>query len=120
MDEYLRNEHKFSILQEYKLDSKILQSVADQMSMHEYLPQMFEKIVQPMTKSLKQLMTQMLFVNESQLFSSDLRYKMCDKSMSNQYRGECPMKHEELLNQFEEKFELIKEKYVSRFDNLVK
>lgn len=73
-----------------------------------------------MTKSLKQLMTQMHFVNESQLFSSDLRYKMCDNGMANQYRGECPMKHEELLNQFEEKFDLIKDKYVSRFEKLVK
>lgn len=40
MSEYLRNEHRFSILQLYKLDKKILESV-DQLKMHKYLPQMF-------------------------------------------------------------------------------
>ena len=58
------------------MDSRILDQVKDLKAMLTYLPEVYEKIVKPMTQRLKQLTLEMNFGCEAEIFSTDLRFKM--------------------------------------------
>ena len=52
-----------------------------------YLLEVYEVIVKPMTQRLKQLVLEMNFGCEAEIFASDLRFKMYEDQSSNIYKG---------------------------------
>lgn len=90
MDAFLRNDYKHSIMLDYQLDPRILSLPLNVNEMHKLLQIAFQKLVAPMTLRIKQLMTEFCFATESELFSSDLRYKFCDDSLRNVYHNDYP------------------------------
>jgi hypothetical protein len=65
--------------------------------MHSYLVQVFEKIVVPMEFQVKNVMMQFLLANESELYASNLNFKLCDDSSNNRYKSDPSLKHEYTL-----------------------
>ena len=71
---------------------RILDQVKDTKIMLSYLPEVYEGIVKPMNKRLKQLALEMNFGCEAEIFASDLRFKMYEDSSCDVYKGSMPMK----------------------------
>ena len=60
-----------------------------------YLPEVHSVIVRPMTLRLRNLMLEMNFGCEAEIFASDLRFNMFDDSTGNIYKGSVPLKNED-------------------------
>ena len=60
------------------------------------------------------------FATESELFSSDLRYKFCDDSLNNGYRNDCPDKHEDLMDRVKGKLNKVVNHYKEKFNELIR
>lgn len=43
-----------------------------------------------MAKNIKSIMAQYLLANESELFASNMNFKMCDDSLGNKYKSNDP------------------------------
>jgi hypothetical protein len=56
MSDFIRNDFKFSVFRQYKLDEKILSIATNKTPVHHYLIKLFDEIVVPMEKELKKLM----------------------------------------------------------------
>ncbi len=65
--------------------------------MHSYLEEVFDQIVQPMNCRLRQLMLEMNFGCEAEIFTNDLRFKMFDDSSYNCYKSPVPLKNEDAM-----------------------
>ena len=81
---------------QYNLEETILSKSTDTAKMHSFLPLVFEELILPMTKALRKLMVQNVFVSEAEIYTSDLHFKMFDDYIGNKYKsGEGPIKHED-------------------------
>ena len=83
MRQFQLQDYKSSVLLQYNLDPLILQKASNTEKMHSFVPLVFDEIVIPMTKALRKLMVQNLFVSEAEVFTSDLHFKMFDNAMHN-------------------------------------
>lgn len=100
------------MLLQYNLDPLILKKASNTEKMHSFIPLVFEEIVLPMTKALRKLMVQNLFVSEAEVFTSDLHFKMFDDAMHNQYKGgEGPLKHEDSCENLRFQLDQIKKRF---------
>jgi hypothetical protein len=76
----MRNEWKNSICLEFEFEPKILGMINQDKQinlMHSYLYPCFEQIVIPLNYLLKKLMMQFQLACEGELFSSDLKFRLC-------------------------------------------
>jgi hypothetical protein len=64
-----------------------------------------------MNQRLKQLMLEMNFGCESEIFASDLQFKMYDDSSCNIYRGSAPVKNEDLMSSLKTRLNKIIETF---------
>ena len=62
-----------------------------------YLSEVHREIVKPMTHRLKNLVMEMNFGCEAEIFASDMRFKMYDDSQQNMYKCSMPMKNEDAM-----------------------
>lgn len=79
--QFIDNEWQNSISLRYELDKNVLNLVGaeldNQVQMHGYLVDCFEKIVKPMTLYFKKIMMYFSLANEGELFACDLKFRLC-------------------------------------------
>ena len=116
----MKNDYKYSIMLDYKLDPRILGLPANIAEMHRNLQLVHRKLVVPITQKVKKLMAEFCFATEAEIFASDLRYKFCDDSNRNMYRNDFPQKHEDLMERLKGKLSKMITSFQSKFTELVK
>ena len=82
------------------------------------MPKLNEKIVRPMNRRMKQLVLEMNFGCEAEIFASDLRFKMYEDQSSEIYRGNKPEKNEDLMQTLKSRLNNIIELYQNHFSDL--
>ena len=97
LQQLLESDFSTAIECRYTLDKRILNQVKDWKLMLSYLQEVYSKIVRPMVLRLRNLMMEMNFGCEAEIFASDLRFKMFDDSQSNMYKGQVPLKNEDAM-----------------------
>ena len=83
---------------EYSLDENILALATDKTKMHGYLGILFNQIIVPMTDAFRKIMINYYFVSETEMFTSDLHFKMFHSenvSYINYKSRDGPSKHED-------------------------
>ena len=96
----------------YNLDESILARATKTEKMHSFLPFVFEELVLPLTKALRKIMVQNIFVSEAEIFTSDLHFKMFDDRIGNQHKGgDGPMKHEDSCENLKFQLDQIKKRF---------
>lgn len=76
--QFQKQDYETSVKFEYALNAGFLASGGPTQKMHSFLKDCYLKIVDPMTKALRKLMVQNGLSNESELFTSDLHFRMFD------------------------------------------
>ena len=71
-----------------------------------------------MVLRLRNLMMEMNFGCEAEIFASDLRFKMFDDSQSNMYKGQVPLKNEDAMTSLKARLNRIIELFQSKFSDL--
>lgn len=69
------NDYKYSVMLDYELDLNILKKAEEKQAMHSYLLRVYQELVIPMSKAIRQIMLNFLLVSEAEIFSSDLHNK---------------------------------------------
>lgn len=93
----LTHDYTTAILNDYQLDKRILGQAVNRGQMHAYLAEAYDQIVKPFMFRLRQLMLEMNFGCEAEIFASDLRHKLFDDGPYNVYRSSAPMKNEDAM-----------------------
>ena len=94
---FISNDWKKTIRLEYNLDPKIL-SLGQKPMMHKYLLDVYTKIVLPMTTTFRKIMMYFLLATEGELFSCDLKFRMCQMTEDkNFYQGDPGCKVEDAI-----------------------
>lgn len=94
----IEQDYKTAIRADYELDFRLLAQTKNSQMMHSYLMEVYTEIVRPMAHRLRQLMLEMNFGSEAEIFASDLRFKMFDDTPDyNSYKPVVPMDHEDAI-----------------------
>ena len=88
-DECVNCEYKYSVQLQYRLLPWVTDSNNfDRLSMAcRYLSEAYDKIVEPMTGEIKDLMTGLDLINEAELFCSDMKYRVMDNKILDKVIG---------------------------------
>lgn len=86
--------------------------------MHSYLLLVYNEIVLPMTMRLRQIMLEMNFGCEAEIFASDLRFKMFDDSSYNCYKSPIPLKNEDAMTFLKTRLNNLIERYQQKLSDL--
>ena len=71
-----------------------------------------------MIKMLKQTMMEFNFASESEIFTSDLRFKMYDDSLENRYKCNLLLKNEDSMSRLKGKLNRIIQRFQLKFNDL--
>lgn len=118
MNNLLNFDYKKSIQLDYELDSRILGQTKNREFMHSYLLLVYNEIVLPMTMRLRQIMLEMNFGCEAEIFASDLRFKMFDDSSYNCYKSPIPLKNEDAMTFLKTRLNNLIERYQQKLSDL--
>ena len=86
--------------------------------MFSYLQAVHKAIVKPYTHRMRNLMLEINFGCEAEIFASDLRFNMFDDSLTNCYRGQEPLKNEEATSLLKARLNRIIELFQNKFSDL--
>ena len=98
---------------------RILAQAKDIKLVHSYLEQAHDQIVKPMNARLRQLMLEMNFGCEGEIFGSDLTFKMYDDSSCERFKAFAPMSTEDLMGCLKARLNKIVQNFQSKFNELL-
>jgi hypothetical protein len=114
MLDFQKNDYKNAVMLEYEMDPAILMLATDRTKMHSYLLAVYQELVVPMSKAIRQIMVTFKFATEAEIFSSDLHFKAFNTSKRSCWGGMGPMKHEDLVESLNNQISMLR----TRFDSV--
>lgn len=90
--------------------------------MHSYLLPCFKKIIMPMNHLLKKLMIQFQLACEGELFSCDLKFRLCHSAKNDEksfYIGDPGSQNDDAIKNMNSIKKSIVDKFKAIFDNMV-
>ncbi len=88
--------------------------------MHAYLKVVYKYIFMPMEKSIKKILAQFHLANESEVYTTNLLFILCDESSNNRYKNDPSLKQEYNLTNLNYLMATQIQKYQEKFQDLIK
>jgi hypothetical protein len=103
----------------YDFDYSII-NLGDINKVNEYLGRVYSEIVAPMEKQIKLVMIQFQFAIESELYASNLNFRLCEDSTNNRYKGDPSLKQEYSVINLNQKLGSLLKKFNDRYFGFIK
>ena len=117
-EDTLRREFEYGILHKYPLLPWVYKNKRALQVIAQYVDEVYEQIVAPMTNAIKHLMKDFVILNESELLSAEMKFLRSDKDIQDKFIGDMNDKYDVIENR-NQALEELKRKFQSVMYDIV-